>query len=59
MVVYVMTLLTDKATQAINQWAKCPKFVVKYWIYINDRDNYKRLSVLNTTFRPTCMHSKF
>ena len=42
----VMTLLTDKAAQVINQWAKCLKFMVTHRIYINDRGIWKHLSFL-------------
>ena len=38
MVVCVMTLLTDKTAQVLNQWANRLKFLATPRIYINDRD---------------------
>ena len=36
--VCVMTVLTDKVAQVINQWENCLKFMVTHRIYKNDGD---------------------
>ena len=43
----LMTFLTDKAAQVINQWGNCLKFIVAHRIYKNDRDGRLKTPVIS------------